>query len=84
MTNKTQALWSAIVSGVSGYLAYFINLQPAMQTGILGELVEILPFEWRPAAAGITKTLSTVLGIYAGYTAAKSGPATPPKNPTNE
>jgi hypothetical protein len=84
MTNKIQALVYGILSGFTGWLAYFIALPPSLQTGMIGEITTILPASWQPVMAGFMKTVSVVSGIYMGYKAAHSGPQTPPKNPPNE
>lgn len=84
MTNKTQAIWSALMAGITGYIAYFIALPPSLQTGIMGDVIALLPASYQTAGAGVAKTLSTFLGFYATYKAAHSGPQTPPKNPPSE
>lgn len=80
-TAKTQALAYAIGSGLTGYLAYFIALPPNLQTGIMGQLIGIAPPPWQPFLAGFMKSASVILGLYATYKAAHSGPQTPPTNP---
>lgn len=77
MSTKLQAILAAIFSAVTGYVAYFIALPPSLQTGILGDVIALAPAGWQPAVASITKTLSTVLGFYATYKAAHSGPSIP-------
>lgn len=84
MTNKIQAIWAAILSGVTGYLAYFIALPPSLQTGIMGDIITQAPAAWQPALAGTAKTLSMFLGMWATYKAAHSGPQTPPTNPPSQ
>lgn len=83
MTNKIQALLSAILAGVTGYIAYFVALPPSLQTGMMGDAIALAPLDWQPLLAGSAKTISTILGFYATYKAAQSGPATKPTNPTN-
>lgn len=81
MSTKLQAIVSGIIAAVTGYIAYFLALPPSLQTGILGDVIGMAPAGWQPALASSTKTISTLLGFYATYKAAHSGPQTPPKNP---
>lgn len=81
LSTKIQSLIGAISAGVMGYLAYFIALPPNLQTGMLGEIINVAPPSWQPALAATTKTLSVLLGAWATYKAAHSGPQTPPTNP---
>lgn len=83
-TSKVQAVVMVIVSGVTGYVAYFVALPPNLQTGILGQIVGIAPPSWQPAIASTTKTISIVASIWAGYKASQSGPQTPPPNSLKE
>lgn len=81
LSTKIQALLYAAGGGAAGYIAYFLGLPQNLQTGVLGELINLCPASWQPAGAAITKTLSTFLTLYATYKAAHSGPQTPPTNP---
>lgn len=81
MTTKREAIWSGIAAGVTGYIAYFLALPPNLQTGIMGDIIALMPADWQPAAAGVSRTVATFLGFYATYKAAQSGPQTPPANP---
>ena len=80
MTTKIQAIAYAIVSGIAGYIAYFLALPPSLQTGILGDLIAIAPPDWQPIMAGSAKTVSTIAGIYSTLRASQSGH--PPVEPT--
>lgn len=84
MTSKIQALLYGALAGLTGYIAYFVALPPNLQTGVLGEIINVAPPTWQPALAASTKTLSVFLTLYATYKASHSGPQTPPKNPPTE
>lgn len=82
LSPKTQAIVAGIASGVTGYIAYFIALPPSLQTGIMGQIIAILPAQYQTAAAGIAKTAATFLGFWATYKlshrpVASEAPATP-------
>lgn len=77
---KTQAMLAAVGSGLAGYVAYFVALPPSLQTGMMGEVIALLPPQYQTAAAGISRTLATFLGFWATYKAAHSGPMVPPQS----
>ena len=83
-TSKIGAGIAAAVSGVSAFVAWLATVPPSEQNALLGPIVDLLPIDWRPAIGLFMRALSTFSTIYAVYQAAKSGPATQPKNPTNE
>ena len=77
---KTQAVLAGLGSAVTSYIAYFIALPPSLQTGIMGQVISILPAQYQTAAAGVAKTAATFLGFWATYKAAHSGPMVPPQS----
>lgn len=79
MTPKAQALWSTLASGISGYIAYFIALPLSLQTGMLGQIVQLVPVPYQPVVAGTTKTLSTFLAFYAAYKLSHHNQPVPPQ-----
>lgn len=80
MSPKIQAIIAGVTSGVAGYMAYFIALPPSLQTGMMGQVISILPAQYQTAAAGVSRTLQLFLGFWATYKLAHSGPQTPPQS----
>lgn len=82
MTPKMQALLSAVISGLTGFIGFLANTPPEQQAQVLGLLVEAIPLHWRPDVAIAASTVSKVLAVYSIYKAAQSGPQQPPRPPS--
>lgn len=83
-TSKLRAGISGFISGVCAFIAWLVMVPPEQQTALLSPLVELTPIQYRDYVGLIMRGLATFSSIYAVYSAAQSGPATPPKNPLPE
>lgn len=82
-TNRVKAMISGIVGGALGFINWLATVPPEQQSGILGQLVEIVPLTWRPAVGLITRLLMYYFSVLAIYKATHSGPSQQ-QNQTNE
>lgn len=80
MDSKSKVLLLASGAGISGFISWLATATPEVQSGILSSLVECVPIHYRPQAAWISKTISTILGVWALYEAHK--PVTQSSIPT--
>lgn len=80
MTNKTQAIFTAWIAGVSSFLAWLVSLPPENQDALIKPMIELTPLDWRPAIGLASRALATATTIYAVYRAAHSGPNSPPRD----
>lgn len=71
MTNRTQAIFSASVSGVSSFVAWLVSLPPENQDALIKPLIEFTPIDWRPAIGLVTRALATISMIYGAYKASQ-------------
>lgn len=78
MTNKIQAIWSAALSGIFGFIAWLATVPPEQQSGILGSITNLFSIEWQPTIALWTSTFAKILAFWSLYKAAHSGPKSPP------
>lgn len=80
-SSKVQALVGGVFTSVFAFLGWLVTVPPNLQTGMLGELINIVPPDWQPAVGFWSKILAFGSGVYGFYKAAHSGPQTPPTNP---
>jgi hypothetical protein len=78
MKPKPQAILTAIVGAITGFVSFIANTPPEQQSALLGQLVELMPVEWRPTIALWARFISGVAVLWATYKAAQSGPKAPP------
>lgn len=81
MTSKVQTFIAAIAAGLFEFVAWFMMIPPEQQTELLSPIVELVPIAWRDDWGLWSKLIARLSAIYALFTAARSGPQTPPKNP---
>lgn len=73
--HKIRAIVSAFLAGLSGFFNWLATVPVEQQSGMLAQLVEIVPVEWRPNVGLATRLLMWGLGIYSAMQASKAGPA---------
>lgn len=84
MQNKNHiiVLTTAIFTGIASFINWLTTVPPEQQSGMLAQLVEITPVQYRPQVGLATRFLVFGLGIYTLYKASRSGPTQPPNPPS--
>jgi len=78
MNAKLQAIVASSIAGVAGFVNWLATVPPEQQSGLLAQMVEITPVQYRPTVGVITRFATLFLGVYASYQAAHSGTQKPP------
>lgn len=61
MNAKFQTGVTAVFTGIAGFINWLATVPPENQSGILGELVNVTPVDWRPAVGFWTRILMIYL-----------------------
>ena len=80
MNSKLRAKLLAALAGISGMLSYVATIPPSEQDHVVGLLVNVFPIGWRGEIGSICRLIAAIATFYAVYSAAHSGPNTPPAN----
>lgn len=81
MTTKIKAITAAWITATFAFIAWLMTIPPEQQGSLLGPLVDLTPIEYRGLVGFVTRLLASISTIYAVYSAAHSGPQSPPVNP---
>lgn len=79
-TDKFAAKVYALAAGAFAFVGWLADLPPSQQTGVLGQISEIVPEPWKPAVNTTFHSLTGVLTVMAIWRASHAGPSSPPVN----
>jgi len=70
---------SAVISGVTAFLGWFITLTPEQQNSAVAPIIALIPPSAQSWIGVALKGISAVTGIYAVFRLRNNQPPTPPK-----